>query len=211
MEYIFIADCKFVLSFVLFFLFFLSKWLMPFYTTFFFMYKSQQSMFFFLLLFCFVCMSANISTVLSAVCVFVCVHSACNISVFVLRSTWQGSDRSACRTSMSASRSKLDSEERRYITPPLHRVPIMKVVFSFCCHFCLLGVDVASCVFQYDSDGSDSQESSEEAELRRKKIEALKVSLEEAKKQLHFPISDVYLITLFAETLTMIKLTARGR
>lgn len=33
------------------------------------------------------------------------------------------------------------------------------------------------CVFQYDSDGSDSQESSEEAELRRKKIEALKVSL----------------------------------
>lgn len=33
------------------------------------------------------------------------------------------------------------------------------------------------CAFQYDSDGSDSQESSEEAELRRKKIEALKVSL----------------------------------
>lgn len=33
-------------------------------------------------------------------------------------------------------------------------------------------------VFQYDSDGSDSQESNEEAELRRKKIEALKVSLE---------------------------------
>lgn len=32
-------------------------------------------------------------------------------------------------------------------------------------------------VLQYDSDGSDSQESSEEAELRRKKIEALKVSL----------------------------------
>ena len=36
------------------------------------------------------------------------------------------------------------------------------------------------CVFQYDSDGSDSQESNEEAELRRKKIEALKVSLERA-------------------------------
>lgn len=33
-------------------------------------------------------------------------------------------------------------------------------------------------VFQYDSDGSDSQESSEEAELRRKKIEALKVSVQ---------------------------------
>lgn len=33
------------------------------------------------------------------------------------------------------------------------------------------------CVFQYDSDGSDSQESNEEAELRRKKIEALKVGL----------------------------------
>lgn len=33
------------------------------------------------------------------------------------------------------------------------------------------------CAFQCDSDGSDSQESSEEAELRRKKIEALKVSL----------------------------------
>lgn len=33
------------------------------------------------------------------------------------------------------------------------------------------------CVFQYDSDGSDSQESTEEAALRRKKIEALKVSL----------------------------------
>lgn len=33
-------------------------------------------------------------------------------------------------------------------------------------------------MFQYDSDGSDSQESSEEAELRRKKIEALKVSLQ---------------------------------
>lgn len=33
------------------------------------------------------------------------------------------------------------------------------------------------CLFQYDSDGSDSQESSEEAEIRRKKIEALKVSL----------------------------------
>lgn len=32
-------------------------------------------------------------------------------------------------------------------------------------------------MFQYDSDGSDSQGSSEEAELRRKKIEALKVSL----------------------------------
>lgn len=30
--------------------------------------------------------------------------------------------------------------------------------------------------FQYDSDGSDSQESSEEAELRRKKLEVLKVS-----------------------------------
>lgn len=58
----------------------------------------------------------------------------------------------------------------------------MKVVFSFC----LLGVDVASCVFQYDSDGSDSQESSEEAELRRKKIEALKVSLEEAKNNCIF-------------------------
>lgn len=62
----------------------------------------------------------------------------------------------------------------------------MKVVFSFCWHFCLLGVDVASCVFQYDSDGSDSQESSEEAELRRKKIEALKVSLEEAKNNCIF-------------------------
>lgn len=35
-------------------------------------------------------------------------------------------------------------------------------------------------MFQYDSDGSDSQESSEEAELRRKKIEALKVSLQGA-------------------------------
>lgn len=33
------------------------------------------------------------------------------------------------------------------------------------------------CVLQYDSDGSDSQESTEEAALRRKKVEALKVSL----------------------------------
>lgn len=32
-------------------------------------------------------------------------------------------------------------------------------------------------VLQYDSYGSDSQESTEEAELRRKKIEAVKVSL----------------------------------
>lgn len=38
-------------------------------------------------------------------------------------------------------------------------------------------------VFQYDSDGSDSQESTEEAELRRKKIEALKVSLTRCRLQ----------------------------
>lgn len=38
-------------------------------------------------------------------------------------------------------------------------------------------------MFQYDSDGSDSQESNEEAELRRKKIEALKVSLKKEKKK----------------------------
>uniref|UniRef100_A0A8C7Z779 NIMA-related kinase 1 n=1 Tax=Oryzias sinensis TaxID=183150 RepID=A0A8C7Z779_9TELE len=36
---------------------------------------------------------------------------------------------------------------------------------------------------KYDSDGSDSQEANEEAELRRKKIEALKVSLQEPQEQ----------------------------
>jgi len=47
------------------------------------------------------------------------------------------------------------------------------VILSSCSGWCM-------CLFQYDSDGSDSQESSEEAELRRKKIEALKVSLQGA-------------------------------
>lgn len=46
------------------------------------------------------------------------------------------------------------------LTSPWHSAPLRLLV-----------------VFQYDSDGSDSQESSEEAELRRKKIEALKVSV----------------------------------
>lgn len=48
------------------------------------------------------------------------------------------------------------------------------------------------CVFQYDSDGSDSQESSEEAELRRKKIEALKVSL--AKRVCRVSICNIQLM-----------------
>lgn len=48
------------------------------------------------------------------------------------------------------------------------------------------------CVFQYDSDGSDSQESSEEAELRRKKIEALKVSL--AKRACRTSICNIQLM-----------------
>lgn len=97
-----------------------------------------------------------------------------NASVFVLRSTCQGWGRSACRTSMSASRSKRDSEGRRYGPPLSGSESTFSVSPHFSLTFCLAALVG---VFQYDSDGSDSQESSEEAELRRKKIEALKVSL----------------------------------
>lgn len=62
MEYIFIADCKFVLSFVFFVI--LSKWLMPLCITFFLCTSPNKACFVF-------CMSANISTVLSALCVFI--------------------------------------------------------------------------------------------------------------------------------------------
>lgn len=71
---------------------------------------------------------------------------------------------------MNGSRLKPDSEERGYSPPPPHSQSLYRT--------CLFSsVTCCCCVFQYDSDGSDSQESSEEAELRRKKIEALKVSL----------------------------------
>lgn len=55
--------------------------------------------------------------------------------------------------------------------PTFRASDVSVLILSYCC-FC--------CVFQYDSDGSDSQESNEEAELRRKKIVALKVSHQEA-------------------------------
>lgn len=75
---------------------------------------------------------------------------------------------------MSASRSKPDSGGRRY-RPPLSG---SESTFSVTPHFSLtLCLAALVGVFQYDSDGSDSQESSEEAELRRKKTEALKVSV----------------------------------
>lgn len=69
---------------------------------------------------------------------------------------------------MSGSRLKPDSEERGY-SPLLSHSRSHYDYFSSLTRSC--------CVLQYDSDGSDSQESTEEAALRRKKIEALKVSL----------------------------------
>lgn len=108
------------------------------------------------------------------VCGCQCVsHTVPNVSVFVLRSTCHGWGRSACRTSMSVSRSKPGSEERRYSPPPQPR-STSNVSFRLSLTSTLPALVL--CVFQYDSDGSDSQESSEEAELRMKKIEAWKVS-----------------------------------
>lgn len=70
-----------------------------------------------------------------------------------------------------ASADQSPAERREGAFPHLQGLRCVCTLCSDCC-FC--------CVFQYDSDGSDSQESNEEAELRRKKIVALKVSLQEA-------------------------------
>lgn len=61
------------------------------------------------------------------------------MNCFFLRSTWQDYDRSDYRTLMNASRSKLASEERRYMHPRIGPLDI-----SFNCRFTV--DNVVSCI-----------------------------------------------------------------
>lgn len=80
------------------------------------------------------CLYMHFFCMVSAVFYF-CTHC---VTLSVLRSTCQDWGRSACRTSMSGSRSKRDSEERRY-GPPLFR-------FSQHRRMRLLGSSLTVCV-----------------------------------------------------------------
>lgn len=137
-------------------------------------------------------MSLQMSALHPTLGMFLCVTRGVTGGTFfflLLRSTWRNWGRSAYWTSMSVSRSKRDSGGRRY-NQALGESLWLKKVLSRSLSLDLLSCDVAVwCLPQYDSDGSDSQESTEEAELRRKKIEALKVSLQATNSiySLHFP------------------------
>lgn len=63
-----------------------------------------------------------------------CAGMSNKVFVSVLRSTCQGWDRSACRTSMSGSRLKPDSEERGYSPPLSHSRSVHYTTFSVLWH-----------------------------------------------------------------------------